>query len=94
MALREEELGQKYLAGSIQYWLIVSKTLSKTLVEFVDSFLFLKWRVTYTYFALDAIMWKKIRKILLPSRNENIFFNTKKTEDNSVQAVRVNYQLQ
>ena len=40
MALKEELLGQKYLAGSIQYWLIVSKTLSKTLVDFVDSFFF------------------------------------------------------
>ena len=39
---REELLGQKYLAGSIQYWFMVSKTLLKSLEEFVDSFLFLK----------------------------------------------------
>ena len=42
MALREEGLGQKYLAGSIQYWFMVSKTLLKSVEEFVDSFLFLK----------------------------------------------------
>ena len=28
-------------------WFIVSKTLLKSLVEFVDSFLFLKWRVSW-----------------------------------------------
>ena len=49
MALREELLGQKYLAGSIQYWFMVSKTLLKSLEEFVDSFLFLKWIVCVEY---------------------------------------------
>ena len=39
MVLREEELGQKQIAGSIQHWLIVSKTLLKSLVELVDNFL-------------------------------------------------------
>ena len=34
MALREEELGQKCLAGSIQYWFIMSRTILKSLVEF------------------------------------------------------------
>ena len=40
MALREELLGQKYLAGPILLWLIVFKTLLKSPGEFVDSFLF------------------------------------------------------
>ena len=38
MALTEEELGQKHLAGSIQYWLRVSKTPLKSLEELVDGF--------------------------------------------------------
>ena len=42
MALKEEELGQKHLAGSIQYCMIVFKTLLKSLEELVDSFSFLK----------------------------------------------------
>ena len=40
MALREELLGQQYLAGSIQYWFTVSKTLLKSLEEFVEFFVF------------------------------------------------------
>ena len=44
MALREEELGQKYLAGLIQYCLIVFKALLKSLVEFVDSFFVFKMK--------------------------------------------------
>ena len=52
MELREELLGQKHFAGSIQ--LIVYKILLKSLGEFVDSFLIFKWRVcrfdcTYTW---------------------------------------------
>ena len=39
---REELLGQKYLAGSIQKYLIVPKTLLKSRGEFIDSFLILK----------------------------------------------------
>ena len=42
MALREEVIGEEYLAGAIQYRLIVSKTLFKSLGELVDSFLIFK----------------------------------------------------
>jgi len=38
MVLSEDELEQKYLAGSIHYWLIVSQKLLKSFGEFIDSF--------------------------------------------------------
>ena len=58
MVLREEELGQKYLAGLIQYWFIVSKTLLKSLEELVDSFSFLKERVLVPQSTETSILQK------------------------------------
>ena len=58
MALREEVLGQKYLSGAIQWWLIVSKTLLKSLELFVDSSFTFKWRV-------NSIISKKFQTVLV-----------------------------
>ena len=42
MVMREEVLGKNWLAVPIQSWLVVPKTLLKSLKEFVDSFLAVK----------------------------------------------------